>query len=395
MHEGKVCMWDAQEFECIESAPGDPEHICASLSDPVSCLAKTPLCFWQMTKLRCVQMSDSGLDFPLLPPIAIGSLINNIPTNQSITIDVPAMAVGTNSAAASPSPAAPIAPVTPAAPIRPMIPLGGDCDLFITPSMCNGKFHEGKQCMWDFQERICKASAIGDPEHICASIPSPPSCMSNPGCAWNGMFCVQMSDFEPAFPLLPVPGAPHPHPKPTTNHRHKTPAPVPQLSNNGMLGPIIRDPEHVCDQFLDVSSCNNEPACGFDISEARCVQISDLETPPLPFMPVPGLLRSTLCSKHYSVTECVGDEFCGWDQVESRCLKQASVVSSTRSMATSDTSEPASKPPSALLLFAVAFLSTSLGIFAYHTLSTAREKKQQSRSVDDVYHEVGLDTLDA
>eukprot|EP00493_Phyllostaurus_siculus_P001199 UN01207 len=62
MHEGKACYWDFEVRKCIESNPGDPEHVCASLVSADEC-SQHPMCRWQL--FHCVQFSDYE---PMIPP---------------------------------------------------------------------------------------------------------------------------------------------------------------------------------------------------------------------------------------------------------------------------------------------------------------------------------------
>ena len=62
----RVCLWDAQEFECVSSEPGDPDHICAQWDQIRDC-SLYPQCSWDMTEQKCVQGSDA--DTPLPRPL--------------------------------------------------------------------------------------------------------------------------------------------------------------------------------------------------------------------------------------------------------------------------------------------------------------------------------------
>jgi len=373
-HERKVCLWDYESRECIESVPGDPEHVCASLGAPSECNSNMA-CRWQM--YRCVQLSDFTPVFPaFMPPMFPPRPVRPSPSNERPTYTPPRPAYtppsSNNAPTFTPPSSANRGPffTPPSPPARPtytppssnnapaftppssasrgpsfphLLP-NWDCEHYLSPTQCNGKMHDGRQCSWSVSQYECTDIEIGDAEHICDSFATRKTC---------------------------------------TEHSRM---------------------------------------CGYDVAERRCVQLSDLD--PLPIFPwqnmnmfgpgkqnmnmfgpgkFRGRLKSAHCALHLQQSECKNDQNCNWDFANTRChtLKTQSANSADLSESYNYNAETLPSRPSALLLFLMSFVYTLVGIGAYHLIVAARERWHRKKEapedfyyqVDGVANDIDLDSL--
>jgi len=340
-HEGKTCLWSVEKNSCIESEPGDLEHICGQYATPGPCRAEVG-CLWGPEN-KCEQASEYGIVTPPRPstPISPSGGRPPLPTNPSSSSSNPRPNFGgsgsSGSASSNPRPIFG-GPTSGSRPVFPPIPgLTGDCEIYRSPSSCMGKFHEGSQCYWKAEKRECIAGEIGDLDHICAQFGSPAQCQGHPGCSYdsNERKCVQFGDAggsPPFFPRPPSGSFPRPNggfPGPSSNPGGFS---GPSTNNGGssssQSNPTFNNPSGSsngpvyppmpgsfmsggdCETYLTRNACtgkrHDQAQCYWNAERRECVEgeIGDLEH---------------ICGQFSIPSNCQQAPGCAWDLHEMRC----------------------------------------------------------------------------
>jgi len=336
-HDGKSCMWSMEKMSCIESTPGDLEHICGQYGTPQSCRHKLG-CVWG-TEMKCEQGSEYGLPTgimsllpQILPYLKGDSNSNNNGNTQSGT---GSSNESVNTDSSSPSQVNPRPIPRPPRPHFPMITPNGDCEIYVTREMCMGKFHEGSQCFWRAEDRQCVGGEVGDMEHICGQFMGPMECRSRAGCLYDApeRVCREAADVMET-PFFPSPGFRPPNP--TINGGSYTPGTGPiysegnrETSNSGIssdsassntntnfnsgFSPHRPSPGLLnadCETFLTSQTCrgkfHEQSQCYWSVEARECIEgeIGDMQH---------------ICGEYAIPSSCSKKRGCGWEAKEHRC----------------------------------------------------------------------------
>lgn len=214
-HEGSQCFWRAEDRQCVGGEVGDMEHICGQFIGPMECRAR-PGCLYDAPERVCRDAADF-METPFVPSPAFrpphptingGSYTpgtgpvysegNGEASNSGISHDSTSSHTNTNFNSG-------FSPHRPSPGL-----LNADCETFLTPQTCRGKFHEQAQCYWSVEARECIEGEIGDMQHICGEYATPSSCSNKSGCGWEAKEhrCKDCADIEGGcfFPSSVGPG---------------------------------------------------------------------------------------------------------------------------------------------------------------------------------------------
>jgi len=280
-HEGKICMWDVDERECIESSPGDPEHLCAQWSDPENC-QYFPDCGWDAPSNRCMQNSD----LPALP--FSPSPFNNQPFGD-IGFGGPFGGFSDFNA-----------------------PMGRNgytyrdvaCEEFYSQIDCEGHFFELSRCVWDRRSYYCYEQNMED---VCDTEINRETCKAINGCGWQsfgeGATCAVCNEVNP-------------------HQRNRVQGCGSDNAGGGYPGAHQLQPQYgygtiECEDFRSPSQCDGKnyygASCYWAIIGNRCQMAGYLMSP-----------RNAFVCRGYRIEGvCKENLFCRWKPHEATCIARS------------------------------------------------------------------------
>jgi len=328
-HDGKICMWSVSNSKCVETTPGDLEHVCDQYADATACAAEAG-CGWDQEG-KCVQGSDlDGGNRGTTDGSNTGG--NTGGTTDGTTGETTDGNTGGTTDGNTGETTVTGETIEP------------DCEMYTTSADCNGKTHEGKVCYWSVEGNECEEAAAGDPEHMCPTLLTQTDCDANAVCGWQSVTstCLSVDDYEADCEMYLTP----------TDCNGKTHEGKSCYWNNEECQEAAAgDPEHVCGTYAEQSQCVEDSRCGWNDVETRCMDFQDYEPDCEMYTTsedcsgkvhegkscfwnaeslecdegAAGDLEH-ICGQFGGSDTCTIENGCVWDMKESKCEEMSSIV---------------------------------------------------------------------